>query len=76
MLTRLHHWWQRNFGCVYLSDDGTLWHRVGATFGKVYLYDGYFGAFPIACTLDATGWVQRNGYNTKYQWRYNPKERN
>lgn len=57
--TRLRHWWQRNFGYVYLTKHwaGDLFpsehYRFAARFGKVALvWTTAFGDVPFICRLD------------------------
>ena len=79
------HWWRRNFGCVYLSENGADWYRFRARRGRVALvWNTLCGAIPFYCRLDESGLVLNDhddsmrGYGRPYgswRWDYEPRGR-
>lgn len=83
MLTKLRRWWQRNFGCVYLSRDGIGWYKFRSRFGRVaFVWNTLLGEIPFLCELDEETYLVLNrhdetmsGYGRPYgtwQWSYTP----
>ena len=86
MLTKLRHWWQRNFGHVYLKDTSVLGngcqYLFRAKWGKVAMvWDGFGYTIPFICRLAENGEVQNvynktmSGYGKQYggwRWSYEP----
>lgn len=82
MVTNLRHWWQRNFGYVYLTEDTDAgsWYRFKAKKGKVaFVWNTLRGAIPFVCGLSADGKVinchdkKMSGYGKQYGkwcWTY------
>lgn len=79
--TRLTHWWQRNFGCVYLTE--TKWNgerqcfRFKARFGRIAFV---WWACPFVCLLANNGdvinlqqWMRGFGMPFPgWRWSYEP----
>lgn len=87
MMTKLRHWWQRNFGHVYLKDMSVLGdgyqYLCRAKRGRVafvwHIADGI--EIPFVCRLAENGEVQNvhnevmSGYGEQYvgwRWSYEP----
>lgn len=81
-LLRLRHWWQRNFGHVYLSEtrgNGEIrCYRFKAWFGKVALC---WWPCDFVCRLSPNGdiinhcWEKMRGFGKPYpgwKWSYEP----
>ncbi len=58
MWTSLKHWWQRNFGYVFLTDGSKegAWYRFRAKRGKVAF--GWLMGTPFICRLAKDGTVR------------------
>lgn len=81
---KLKHWWQRNFGHVYLwcGENGKPWYRFRARRGRVALvWTLIFGDSGFICRLNRDGSVIIDddyyaGYGKQYGswvWDYEPK---
>lgn len=77
-MKKLLHWWQRNFGHVYVAGNDGEWHRMKAWFGKVAFLDPYYGAYPVRCRLAEKGKILiakghcLAGKECPFVWDYRP----
>lgn len=77
-IVKLRHWWQRNFGHVYASANGSDWYRFRARFGRIALAWSLGTPFIVRLADDRRLIIANEdlfGYGKPYgpwQWDYEP----